>query len=330
MKRGQAHAMNIDFIKGHMGGNTIILLDGRQIPDESAVLETALKVLDKLHLCADQAGFIYPSESENSLRALVVDITNRDFIPACGGFTQVLGRALVDTDLASRFGITLTEPLTKVTLELASGKSSIAIHIRKGSFVKVVSDMTSFARMLLEDGVAEVDLDGIRAFKSGYYLVQGADELLKNYPGADFEEMNQSAVKAVSEAQALFRQKKHSGTLHLSLFDTSPKAGGDLRAVFPHGIATGNIEPTCGTGSTALALALLVTGEGEKLGLARGEKLTVKLETGGDPVIGGPDITTVEVYMRDGEVSEAAFSHSFTEITAQGKISVWTGENSEL
>jgi proline racemase len=322
--------MELDFIKGHMGGNTIILLDGRQVPDESDVLETALKVLDRLHLCADQAGFIYPSKGENCLRALIVDITNRDFIPACGGFTQVLGRALVDTDLASRFGITLTEPLTKVTLELASGKSSIGIHIRKGSFVKVVSDMTSFARMLFEDGVAEVDLDGIKAFKSGYYLVQGAEELLKNYPEADFEEMNQSAVKAVSEAQAIFHQKKYSSSLHLSLYDTSPRSGSDLRAVFPHGITTGNIEPTCGTGSTALALALLVTGEGEKLGLVKDNKLTVKLETGGDPVIGGPDITTVEVRMQGSEVSEAAFSHSFTEITAQGKISVWTGADSGL
>jgi len=312
--------MELDFIKGHMGGNTIIILDGRPLPGESHVLEAALKVLDRLHMHGDQAAFIYPTEKKNGLRALIVDITNRNFIPACGGFTQVLGRALVDTDLSERFGIQITDPETVINLEIRSGASPITIHTEKGTFRRAESDMTAFARLMAEDGVSRVDLEGIQAFKSGYYLVQEASELKRFYPEADFDGMNPAAVKGISEAQALFHQKKHSSTLHVSLYDMNPAGEGDLRAVFPDGVLTGNIEPTCGTGSTALALALLLTGEGERLGLAEDGRLTVKLETGGGPVMGGPDITAVTIETDGSLVLRASFSHSFIEITAQGKV----------
>ncbi len=315
--------MELDFIKGHMGGNTILLFDGRQVKKESLVLETALKVLDRKRLCADQAAFLYPSKMKNTIRALVVDITNRNFIPACGGFTQVLGRALVETDIARRFGVKVENPSFDVNLELESGSSVVNVHTTKnGKFRRSDSDMTSFARMLARDGVRQVDLDGIRSFKSGYYLVQEASSLKQHYPEADFEEMNTAAVKAISEAQAFFQQMGFSSSLHFSLFDTSPSHGGDLRAVFPHGVLTGNIEPTCGTGSTALALALLMTGEGRDLGLARGEKLKVKLETGGGPTLGGPDITTVVVEKKEEEIQRAFFSHSLVEVTARGVVTV--------
>jgi len=315
--------MELDFIKGHMGGNTILLFNGRQVRRESHVLETALTVLDRKRLYADQAAFLYPSGKANTIRALVVDITNRNFIPACGGFTQVLGKALVDTDLVKWFKVKTAPQEFEVTLELESGPSTVTVHKTKGGkFRKAESDMTSFARMLAGDGVMPVDLDGIQSFKSGYYLVQEAPKLKEHYPEADFEEMNTAAVKAISEAQAFFHQKGYSSTLHFSLFDRSPAHKGHLRAVFPHGVLTGNIEPTCGTGSTALALALLLTGEGKDLGLVKGGRIKVRLETGGGPALGGPDITTVVVEKKGEEVTRAFFSHSLVEITAKGTVFV--------
>ena len=129
--------MELDFIKGHMGGNTILLFDGRQVRKESLILETSLKVLDRKRLSADQAAFLYPSKGKNTIRALVVDITNRNFIPACGGFTQVLGCALVETEIAGRFGIKIENPVFDVNLELESGVSVVTIHTtKKGKFRK--------------------------------------------------------------------------------------------------------------------------------------------------------------------------------------------------
>lgn len=322
MKRGQTRTMNIDFIKGHMGGNLILILDGRQIKDESQVLATALAALDRNRLFGEQAGVIYPSENKNGLKALIVDITNRAYIPSCGGFTQVLGRALVETDLAESFGIIIEDPVSTVMLETEAGITPLTIHSDKGVFKKVESDMTCFARFLSDDGAMPVDLFGISSCKAGYYLVQDTANLGERYPDADFEIMDPAAIKAISETQELFHRKGFSRTLHFSLYDTAATNGGDLRAVFPHSVLTGHIEPTCGTGSIALALGLLVSGEGERLGLVRNDTLNVRLESGGRPVMGGPDITTVFMEKSGNQIRRASFSHSFIEITAQGKARV--------
>ncbi|MDO9508906.1 MAG: hypothetical protein Q7I97_06130 [Thermovirgaceae bacterium] len=314
--------MKLDFIKGHMGGNLILILNGRHIPDESLVLETALAALDRNRLYGEQAGVIYPSQKKNGLKAFIVDITNRAFIPSCGGFTQVLGRALVETDLAESFGIRIEDPVSTVMLDTEAGETPLTIHTENGAFKRVESDMTSFARFLSNDGALPIDLGGIQACKAGYYLVQDASKLAEFYPEADFEAMNPAAVEAIAVAQKRFQEKGFSRSLHFSLYDTAPTKGGDLRAVFPHSVLTGHIEPTCGTGSIALALGLLASGEGERLGFVKGGKLNVRLESGGRPVMGGPDITTVMAETEGGKIRRAAFSHSFIEITAQGKVSV--------
>jgi len=314
--------MKLNFIKGHMGGNLILILDGRQIKEESQVLDAALAALDRNRLFGEQAGVVYPSEKKNGLKALIVDITNRTFIPSCGGFTQVLGRALVETDLAESFGIRIEDPVSTVMLETEAGTTPLTIHSEKGAFKKVESDMTCFARFLSDDGAMPIDLGGIQACKSGYYLVQDASKLGKLFPEADFEAMNPAAIGAIAEAQKRFQDKGFSRTLHFSLYDTAPTNGGDLRAVFPHSVLTGHIEPTCGTGSIALALGLLASGEGERLGFVKGGKLKVRLESGGRPVMGGADITTVEVEAEGCKILSAAFSHSFIELTAQGAVSI--------
>ncbi len=314
--------MNIDFIKGHMGGNLILILDGRQIKEGSQVLATALATLERNRLFGEQAGVIYPSEKKNGLKALIVDITNRAFIPSCGGFTQVLGRALVETDLAERFGITIEDPVSTVMLDTEAGETPLTIHSEKGVFKKVESDMTSFARFLSDDGAMSVDLFGISSCKAGYYLVQDAANLGERYPDADFEIMNPAAIKAISETQELFHKKGFSRTLHFSLYDKTSTNGGDLRAVFPHSVLTGHIEPTCGTGSIALALGLLASGEGERLGLVKNGVLNVRLESGGRPVMGGPDITTVVMERSGNLIRRAVFSHSLVEITARGTVSI--------
>ncbi|GAB6280095.1 MAG: hypothetical protein STSR0007_01460 [Thermovirga sp.] len=314
--------MKLDFIKGHMGGNLILILDGRQIKKESQVLETTLAALDRNRLFGEQAGVVYPSGKENGLKALIVDITNRAYIPSCGGFTQVLGRALVETDLAESFGIRIDDPVSTVRLETEAGETPLTIYTENGAFKRVGSDMTSFARFLSDDGAMPVDLDGIQACKSGYYIVQDASNLEKLFPGADFEEMNNAAMEAIAEAQKRFHEKGFSRSLHFSLYDTAPTNGGDLRVVFPHSVLTGHIEPTCGTGSIALALGLLASGEGERFGFVKDGKLKVRLESGGRPVMGGPDITTVVAETDGGKIHRAVFSHSLIEITAQGKVAV--------
>ncbi len=65
-----------------------------------------------------------------------------------------------------------------------------------------------------------------------------------------------------------------------------------------------------------------MTGEGKDLGLVRGGRIKVRLETGGGHALGGPDITTVVVETKGEEVTGLFFSHNLVEITAKGTVFV--------
>ena len=313
--------MHLDYIKGHMGGNLIILLDGRQLPEnEQRQLEIALEILSPLRLHGHQAGILFPSSNPNSLQVKIVDITNRGFIPACGGLTQVTGKVLATTDWAERFSIKKTGNKFYVTLETASGKTRLDIT-RKGENTTTYTNMSAFAELLRSIGIYAIQLGEVQAFRSGYYLVADAEKIRKAFPKADFEQMDQYSVDVLANLQKEYHKATGTTNLYFCLYDTKTDKVGHLRAVYPHSALTGYIEPACGTGSIALAMALLMTEEGQTLGLSNGKTIKVTLETGGDPVLGGPDETTVEIII-EGNKLKAIFSHSFVEITSTGIVFV--------
>ncbi|MGC9372157.1 MAG: hypothetical protein ACP5DY_02435 [Thermovirgaceae bacterium] len=313
--------MKLDYLKGHMGGNLILLLDGRQIPeDRRVILDTALEALGPLRLWGHQAGILFPSPKPGHVKALIADITNRDYIPACGGFTQVAGMAFATTGWAERFGLGTAGTGGTVILETESGETRLEIQQTPEGTFRTGSDLVGFAGLLREIGTKPVDLDGIQAFQSGMYLVLDAEKVRKKHPDADFETMNSKARDALVGLQRTFHRVTGSGSLHFSLYDDRSSDSGHLRALFPHSITTGHVEPACGTGSVALALALLLSGEGKSRGLAGGKGIDVILETGGEPVLGGPDTTRVTIETDGDDILRAVFSHSLVEITSEGTV----------
>jgi hypothetical protein len=84
------------------------------------------------------------------------------------------------------------------------------------------------------------------------------------------------------------------------------------RVVFPHSITTGHIEPSCGTGTTAVAVALAETKR-----TADGSVM-LRFDSGGGPFLGGPETTEVRMVVEKSRVKHAEFSHSLVEITATG------------
>jgi hypothetical protein len=98
-----------------------------------------------------------------------------------------------------------------------------------------------------------------------------------------------------------------------SLFDMYPEDSTHGRVVFPHNITTGHIEPSCGTGTIAVAVALAETKR-----TANGS-VTLRFDSGGGPFLGGPETTEVRMVVQDSKVKHAEFSHSLVEITANGK-----------
>jgi len=161
---------NVDFIKGHMGGNRILLLDGSQLSHER-LLPQALAALDDLCLSGHQAGICYPPERGGTVRVRVVSVCGRDFIPTCGGLSQVLSRALAETHLSERFPSEMRDGSRRIVIEFDNLDIETEVSFENGTFCHVITDFTAFGRNLLLRGFERVNLGGLHAWRSGYFFV---------------------------------------------------------------------------------------------------------------------------------------------------------------
>jgi len=119
MERRNA-TIRLNFVKGHMGGNTIVLLHGSQM-EKNRELETALDVLSTEYLSCHEAGILCLPEKKGDLKVKIVGHASKHFISACGGMTQVLGHALVKTDVGKPYGIRVTNSKRNIMLETDGG-----------------------------------------------------------------------------------------------------------------------------------------------------------------------------------------------------------------
>ncbi len=301
----------IDLIKGHMGGNEIILLYGDQIP-KGKELEIAQSILKELG--GDELGLFYKPEQGGDLKVKIVEISEPDYIPMCGGLTQVLGIALIETDFAEHFDIKINEPVTEVMLETDVGLVPLKIDVRRK---KVVTNMKAFVDRCYELGVQSIRIAGVNGVKVGDYLVLNADDVKKVYPNVDFEKMDKETLRVLEKIDSMFISCFTPAPSDLALYDLHPEHGGDGRVVFPWNISIGHIEPSCGTGTTAVGIAMAERGEIEATAETR-----LLFESGGSPTIGGPDMTELRVTTREGRVVDACFSHSLVEILEIRKYTI--------
>ena len=307
----------IPFVKGTMGGNLIVLLDGPSIPEGEEV-ESALRALDEWGVTGHQAGLLYPSDEEGHVRVRVVSVSWRSFIPACGGLTQVLGKALVETDLGQRYGV--FSPVEGdhearehgVVLDFDSWPAPLRIVSHGREVESVETDFTHFVSSCRESGIEPVDLLGVPAYRVHTFLVMDADELAAKHPSVDVQAMDTSTKELLLALHKRFHEITGQESWDFCLYDRNPRHGGDVRAVFPHSIQIGHIEPSCGTGSVAIALALSAR--------EPGEGRLFKLETGGDQGIGGPDLTAVTLETRDGAAVAASLTHDNVKTLARGEL----------
>lgn len=314
-------SLHVEFTKGHMGGNRILLLDGSQLPADR-ILPLALKALDELSLACHQVGILYPPQRGGTVRVRVVSMCGRDFIAACGGVTQVLSRALVETELGEHYVPEVLGESRRVVIEFDSIDVETVISFEGGAFGRVESDFTAFAQSLLLRGFERVDLGGIHAWRAGYYFVLDADLVRNTHPEVNFETMDDTTRELITLLQYRFLGATGLTSWDFTLYDRHPDGDADLRAVFPHNVRIDFLEPSCGTGSVALALTLLTNGESRHIGQLVGGWYTVRLETGGKAVMGGPDLTTVKVERTDGGVGRVLFTNSNVELVARGTVTL--------
>ena len=304
----------IDFIKGHMGGNEIMLLYGDQIP-AGMELAAGVSALKAPSLRGDNAGILYKGD-ETDLSVKIIDFTMEDYISGCGGLTQVLGKALVDTNLAARFNIGLQPPLTRIQLKTDGGIIPIDILIENNNVQEIRSHMQTYIDECYELGVTPMEMAGINGMRVGNYLVLNTAEIRKHYPHVDCEQLDNELKQVVVQAQKDFDcQLNQELSDYVALYDLESRQH-DGRLLFPHNIGSGQIEPSCGTGTLAVGVAMLERGE-----LTGQGDIELSFECGGDTVhMGGPDLTGLHIQMESGAIKNIMLTHSRVEILAEGRL----------
>jgi len=302
----------LDFVKGHMGGNEIVLLHGDQMPRRRR-LEIALSLLDPPSIRGDQAGLLENAKRGGDVKVRVVDRACRDFITTCGGMTQVLWKAVLETELGKRYRI--RAPIRRLLLETDNGIMRVFIRGSRSRFT-AFTDMTGFVEECNRLGISAIKVAGVGATRVGKFLVADVRKIRKECPDADFDTMNRSAADILTDMQSDFDRLGFlsARNAEFSLFSTYPDDKTHGRVLFPHNIAAGHIEPSCGTGSVAIAIALA-----QEQGLREGD-FTFRFDSGGGPVLGGPETTQVNVGIQDGRIMTAEFTHSLVEIVSTGKV----------
>ena len=312
----QARTLEIPYLKGHMGGNTIALLPGGDFPGEG-LLETVLLALQDTHLGCHEAGLAYPLPVPGRLRLRIVGRSSRRFITACGGLTQVLGAAIGSGQLAEALGFGPSGP-SQVVLETEAGDVPLSIGLSEGA-IRAETDMTPFLEEIRRGGIENIVLDGTQAVRAGKFLVVCADDLLGRFDSSEVAALSSRVRSALVELQARFLACYPQASLDYAVYDLHPERPEGLgRVVFPHWLPGGHIEPACGTGTVAVCAVLSFLGR--LVGGSAGRAVEARFESGGGPDLGGPDTTTAIMKLADGEIESIRFSHSFVELTSRGKV----------
>lgn len=311
----------IRFIKGHMGGNEIILLYGSQL-DKTMNVKRVLPLLNPPHIRADQVGWLIGSANTNELKVKIVDRSYRDYLEMCGGLTQVLGKAIAETDLTDYYDLRLDSNRTIIDLKTAVGSVPLEISTGQDSATVTYTNMNQFVKRCYQQGVEATSLANTKVTKVSSFLVVQGEELSKNFPEADLSRMERDKTRhPLLKIQTAFSGKyldEHETNADYSVFDlkSSDQTG---RLIFPHHISTGHVEPACGTGTIAVGIAMA------EQNLLPPDKKKIKLtfEAGGEGrSIGGPDSSTLILSIEEGKITDAAFSHSRVELLAQGQVHI--------
>lgn len=310
--------MKLDYVRGHMGGNLIILLRGDQVP-EGRELEIAVKLMGPNFLYAHETGILYPTGKPGQIEVKIIEPTVPCFISACGGFTQVLGAALIETELGQLFGVELKNPLTEVLLHTGCGLTELSIETLDRRAVRIWTDMKSFVGECYAHGVGPLSYKGLEVMRAGKFLVINADMFKEICPGADFVNWNDQTQNFLQSVQDQFMAGTGETEPNVVVYDWHPEHAGDIRVIFPHYVRDEYFEPSCGTGTVALGLAVLARGELKRFAAGHNKRLALNIESGGGIELGGPDIATLNLEITSGRVSYALFSHSRVEITAVGE-----------
>lgn len=236
------------FARGDHGGNTIGLITAPSLQalknhfGLEKVQDLARLLLQDDYLGCDQVGLIGDRGS-----VLCMSRADGKEIPVCGGVVQVYGTYLrMASDTPCRTALHFTG-------------NTIPLEVEPE---RVLADMTAYAGHLKNFGCQALPLLGPTAYQAGHILVLSTRDIPSADKNGQFADPGTKLRLAeVHERFARIYAEGAHALVYYSMraTDTDPGTGAKkvhVDACFPHGIMHGFSEPSCGTGSIALALAL--------------------------------------------------------------------------
>jgi hypothetical protein len=318
--------MSVDFVKGHCGWDIVTLLPEGQIPQEDE-LHAALKILALPIEGGLEVGWIGRGIQRGEVMLRMVNSTTRDWIPMCGGMTQVIGKAMVETFLRDRFDVDISQSVAHFKLITPAGEIPLRVDVCGNKASRVTTVMDAYLSHVMQSGVESLVLNGVPGLRVGKYVVLDVLALEQRYPGVDFTQRAPGvSLDIVNGILRIYRDRMGFRGVNGMLFDERPEGSGHFR-VFPRfysdDLAAARMpwEFQCGTGSIAVATALAQEG---RLPFSAGVG-EVRLEWGSYRSIPDPygiRISQLELGCNGRSLAHAAFSHSVVEILAEGKLTL--------
>jgi len=319
----------IEFVKMHAGWDEIVFLYGDQI-ENGEELAIALSLLDRPSIRGTEAGILYEAEKDGDIKVRIADITSKDFIGMCGGLAQSLGKAVIESDIGERFGISIQAPKTQFVLETDVGLVPITVDVVCGKAGKVTTNMRSYVEECYRYGIRDVCVGNVNAVSVGVdakrmeFLVVSVDELRNNYRTVDFWSKSKMSLHALNEVYETFMLQEglEGHCLYGAVYDMHPEGSGDARIAFrflPTMYAEERgFEMACGTGTVAVGIAMLKQGDLP----ARDGTVEVVFELGSRRIVEEryQAETELRAHIQDGKVIDAEFSHGLIEMVAFGKV----------
>lgn len=305
----------VDFVKGHMGGDEVILLDGRHIPKRYGPSQVR-SVLMAPNLRGREVGLLYPPERGGDIRVKIYELSSKGSIPMCGGLTQVLGKALTETGLAKKFSIRLKKPQAVIRLETDSGMIPIHVAFHKQT-VKIITEMKDYVKKCYRWGRQEINFKGVPVERLGLFYFMDLNHLIEKYPDIDFTRNSPESLEVFEEL------RRESGVERIYGVVKRTKELGHMEAAFrfapPDALALEGEEFACGTGSTTAAVYELFHNR-LPIGRRGYAHLSLKLLSRG--ILPVDQLTEVDIEVRDGHATNAWFSHNYVKVIAEGQVIV--------
>jgi len=316
----------IYYLKGHCGWGVVSLVLADEI-HEAEQLDTLLKILDFPISGGIDVAMIGPTDTPGDIRMRITTTHSRRWQPMCGGATQVIGKALIESQLREHFRIDISKPVVHVRLICDDSMVvPITMDVSAGKAIRITTDMDQYLEKTYSMGVRAFAIEGLPALQVGEYLMIRVQDLEAKHPGIDFTRRDFGPhLDIFSEVFTQFAPEKPAGVYDIALlYDNRPEGPGQFR-VFPRfpDEATKRIpyEFHCGTGTVATAVALAHQG----MLSSDSESFEFLLEWGSQHTTPDPyGIRTSQVQMtRQGKrLTSMSFSHSVNEIIVEGHVNV--------